>query len=89
MRNPLCWDCKHRGPNRTCAAYPDGIPHKFSSGKEVHISPEEGDHGIQFEVDESLPEDERLFALKIVGMHRDALVRPDVMVEAGPAAARR
>ena len=32
-----------------CAAFPDGIPDDIAYGGNKHLSPVEGDHGIQFE----------------------------------------
>ena len=32
-----------------CMAFPDGIPADIAYGKNLHLEPIEGDHGIQFE----------------------------------------
>ena len=52
---PLCMFCKHYHRNDDaegfrCDAFPEGIPSKFIDGDQEHRSPEEGDHGIQFEI---------------------------------------
>ena len=45
----LCVSCKHKWPAPKCAAFPDGIPGIFLSGKAEHTIPHPGDHGIQYE----------------------------------------
>jgi len=53
---PLCFCCGHlkgrtKEGDRKCAAYPGGIPDKFTfDGEAFHITPEDGDNGVQFEV---------------------------------------
>ena len=32
-----------------CEAFPDGIPNEIADGKNKHLKPYKGDHGIQFE----------------------------------------
>ena len=61
MLEPRCRerDCKHYrgtvndGDETTerviCAAFPDGILNKISYGKNLHLKPVEGDHGIRYE----------------------------------------
>lgn len=45
-----CFDCRHlHEDQRTCDAFPDGIPSVFLYLDEVHKKPYPGDHGIQFE----------------------------------------
>ena len=45
-----CFECKHlHDDERTCAAYPDGIPTVFLYLEEVHDKPHIGDHGIRFD----------------------------------------
>jgi len=34
----------------TCKAFPKRIPQEILDGKNLHLKPVEGDHGIQFEV---------------------------------------
>lgn len=48
---PQCAFCKHliSGRDKTCAAFPDGIPIEISAGAFDHRNPHEGDNGIQFE----------------------------------------
>jgi len=58
---PQCFkrNCKHflgvknDGDETTervyCAAFPDRIPNKIAYGDNLHLTPVEGDHGIQFE----------------------------------------
>ena len=50
---PRCIYCKHYNRKRpgTCAAFPRDIPAKFTLGEAEHLTPCEGDHGIQFELD--------------------------------------
>lgn len=47
-----CFECKHlyseEEPLR-CAAFPNGIPIWISAIDDSHLTPREGDHGIQFE----------------------------------------
>ena len=68
----LCAMCKflHPGLPRTCDAYPDGIPPRFRFGDDAHVSPTEGDHGIQFEMREGIPDAARRVALRIVEASR-------------------
>lgn len=32
-----------------CAAFPDGIPDEITTGKNMHLKPYPGDHGVQYE----------------------------------------
>jgi hypothetical protein len=59
MMPSLCYACKHLTPGswqpsgqRTCAAYPQGIPWEYMGGGASHIDPEPdgSDGGIVFEV---------------------------------------
>ena len=56
---PRCMYCKHYNRKRpgTCAAFPRDIPAKFSLGEAEHLTPYDGDHGIQFELDPNLSPD--------------------------------
>lgn len=56
---PRCIYCKHYNSKRpgTCTAFPRDIPAKLSLGEAEHLTPYEGDHGIQFELDPSLSPD--------------------------------
>lgn len=45
-----CFTCKHlRSDERTCDAYPDGIPSVFLYLDRIHNRPYAGDHGIHYE----------------------------------------
>jgi hypothetical protein len=67
-RSILCHYCRFRRPGipMTCDAYPDGVPRRFRFGDEKHVKPAEGDHGIQFEMADDLPEPSRAVALMLV-----------------------
>ena len=68
VRSSLCVYCKHLRPGlpKTCAAFPDGVPREFLSGEKLHVAPVEGDHGIQFELADDLPESCQRLALRMV-----------------------
>ena len=45
-----CFTCKHlRADERTCDAFPEGIPSIFLYLDKVHNHPYPGDHGIRYE----------------------------------------
>jgi hypothetical protein len=45
-----CEDCRHfHIDERTCDAYPNGIPSRLLSGEFDHILPYEGDHRIRWQ----------------------------------------
>lgn len=55
-------NCVHylgiKGENETeqvpcCAAFPDGIPSEIAYGENKHTTPHAGDHGIQFEEEQT------------------------------------
>jgi len=49
--SPVCTFCVHLTDivDRTCKAFPGGIPREIWLGKNTHMVPYPGDHGIQFE----------------------------------------
>ena len=55
---PRCLFCKHYNRAK-CAAFPEWIPKEIMRGEVEHLTPYEGDHGIQFELDPSLSEKEK------------------------------
>lgn len=47
--SPVCNFCaRHNILGKTCEAFPNGIPESIWSGADVHSTPCEGDHGLQF-----------------------------------------
>ncbi len=45
-----CEQCKHRDPDSWgCAAFPEGIPVWIRGNVNSHLTPQPGDHDIQFE----------------------------------------
>lgn len=46
----LCGECKqgYDDIDKTCKAFPDGIPRAILTGRLQHEQPVEGDHDIQF-----------------------------------------
>ena len=50
-----CDPCVHYLGDETCAAFPDGIPKEIRNGENYHLKPYPGDHGIRFELDETIP----------------------------------
>jgi hypothetical protein len=53
MAVSLCAMCKHRRDERTCDAFPDGIPTEVYFEYD-HRLPYPGDHGIRFEMKDEL-----------------------------------
>ena len=50
-----CFTCKHlRADERSCDAFPDGIPSLFLYLDRVHNRPYPGDHGVQYEHNEEV-----------------------------------
>ena len=49
--SPVCSFCRHAKayPQRTCDAFPAGIPTEIWSGQVKHTAPHRGDRGIRFE----------------------------------------
>ena len=49
--SPICTFCTHLTDiqSRKCKAFPGGIPREIWLGKNTHMTPYPGDHGIQFE----------------------------------------
>ncbi len=48
-RSDTCWNCRHLDVlNRTCTAFPKGIPDELWQAYRGHREPFPGDHGIQF-----------------------------------------
>ena len=45
----ICWECRHLGRGRTCAAFPAGIPLPVWTGEHDHRLPYPSDRGIHFE----------------------------------------
>ena len=45
----VCTFCKHLKGERTCSAFPGGIPAEIWIGKNKHKRPFPGDKGIRFE----------------------------------------
>lgn len=45
-----CFSCRHWQPgDRTCTAFPEGIPLPIWMGENNHRQPYAGDHGIRYE----------------------------------------
>ena len=55
---PRCLYCKHFTKGLKCTAFPERIPSAIIRWGE-HLTPYEGDHGIQFEPDLTLSKEER------------------------------
>jgi|GEM_PF-6225997 len=55
---PRCLYCKHY-KNGQCTAFPERIPSAIIRGEVEHLTPYEGDHGIQFELDPTLSKEDR------------------------------
>lgn len=53
---PQCWRCKHfDADDKTCLAFPDGVPMVVLLGDVDHRLPFPGDNGVQFEPKEDSP----------------------------------
>lgn len=52
---PICYSCIHKGKDLTCDAFPDRIPIPILYNEADHRKEYKGDHGIQFEQNESSP----------------------------------
>ncbi len=64
-----CASCKHQDPKSWgCAAFPEGIPVWIRGNNDSHLTPQPGDHGIQYE-----PSDEFVKTLTDEGIlpHQD------------------
>ena len=63
-----CSLCKHRLNTREerpyCKAFPDGIPSEITKGDHFHLTPYEGDQGIQYEPMDEQRDFKRLMGLK-------------------------
>lgn len=57
MQSQQCPTCIHYLGGFTCDAYPDGIPQEIVSGEWDHREPQDGDRGIRWEQDPSMPAD--------------------------------
>jgi hypothetical protein len=58
-----------------CDAFPDGVPDRFRFGDDMHVESVEGDHGIQFQLADGLPEASREIALDLVDTWKRAQAR--------------
>ena len=54
IREPVCFRCTHYMIWPYCFAFPDGIPEDNRSGENDHSRPIDGDHGLQFELNDIL-----------------------------------
>jgi hypothetical protein len=58
---PMCLACEHlnrQADDRSCAAFPEGIPEDIWTNQHDHHKPYPGDQGMRFEL-APIPEEER------------------------------
>lgn len=51
---PICLLCSRlRDSGMTCEAFPDGVPLRIIRGESLHLRPEDGDHGLTFQLEDT------------------------------------